>query len=98
MKQNKPEFYKAVFIKWLDSVQRQTPWWRTAELEDKQLEKDEKDDYFWSCGYLIKTTKRYYYLATSIHFEENEAVSFGTIFLIPKGSVQLIQPVTKSKL
>lgn len=54
-------------------------------LEDIEL--SEKGDFFYSTGYLFKETKWHYYLANSIHFEDNEAVSMGHIFSIPKGCV-----------
>ncbi len=90
MKKSKMSTWQLVVITWIDSTQRSTPWWTSLELEE-DIKEVEKTDYFLSSGYLFKTTKDYFYLATSIHFEDNKAVSFGTIFNIPRGCVKKIE-------
>lgn len=90
MKKSKMRTWQLVSVTWIDSVQRSTPWWTPLEF-DEDVKTAEKTDYFLSSGYLFKTTKDYFYLATSIHFENNRAVSFGTIFSIPRGCVKKIE-------
>lgn len=85
----KTKEWKLVSIVWIDSTQRTTPWWTSGDLLES-IKEAEKTDYFISAGYLINSTKDYYYLATSIHFENNRPVSFGTIFNIPRGCVKKI--------
>lgn len=76
--------YKLVLIKWIDSTMRKSVWWGFQEL-DESIKLSEREDYFYTTGYLFKETKKNYYLCNSIHFEENKPISFGQIFSIPKG-------------
>ena len=78
--------YHRVWIKWLDSTMRKKVWWSPIDILD-DVKKCEDGDYFYSTGYLFKETKKHYYLANSLHFEDKEVVSFGQIFSIPKGCV-----------
>jgi hypothetical protein len=86
----KPMTYKRVLITWIDSTMRKTVWWTYQALE-QDINESEKGEYFYSVGYLFKETKLNYYIANSIHFEDKKAVSFGSIFSIPKGCVLKIE-------
>lgn len=90
MKKLKEGKYLRVWIMWLDSTAQKKVWWSAKEILE-EIEKAEDGDYFYSSGYLFKETKKHYYLANSIHFEEGQAVSFGSIFSIPKGCVLKIK-------
>lgn len=92
--QLKENIYKRVLVVWIDSTSRKQIWWRYKDLED-EINLSEKDEYFYSVGYLFKETKLNYYLANSIHFENRKAVSFGQIFSIPKGCVLKIKHLKK---
>ena len=86
--------YCRVCIKWLDSTSRNTIWWDVKNLE-ADIEESEAGDYFYSVGYLFKETKLHYYLANSIHFENDKAINFGQVFQIPRGCVLKIERLAK---
>lgn len=87
MKKVKPNTYSRVWIMWDDSVAwKAKVWWNIGNFF-KDLKKNETNDYIYTTAYLFHKTKRNYYLANSIHFEEGKAVSFCQIFTIPVGCV-----------
>lgn len=89
-KQQEKRTWQLVTITWIDSIQMSTPWW-TPLAFDKDVERYEQVDRILSTGYLFKETKDYFYIANSIHFEDGNAVSFGSIFSIPRGCVKKIE-------
>ncbi len=72
-----------VVIVWIDSTQAKEVWRGHQEYIEDALEKEK--DRFYSVGYLVHTTKNLYHLANSIHMQDDEKVSFGGMFSIPKG-------------
>lgn len=78
--------YKRVWICWDDSTSWKRVWWNIRDLFE-DLEDNEKGDYIYTTAYLFHKTKRHYYLANSIHFEDGKAVSFAQVFTIPVGCV-----------
>lgn len=77
--------YRRVIIHWRDSVQAKRVWYNNDELE--QLGQQFDSDGMTSVGYIVKETKHVFILATSIHWEDNDPVGFGSLFSIPKGCV-----------
>jgi hypothetical protein len=84
--------YKAVFIKWYDSMSVKQVWWNLGDLID-EVRSMEEGDYFYTLAYLVMENKNSYIFANSIHFEDKKVISFGKLFTIPKGCVEYIKPV-----
>ncbi len=90
--------YQAVYVEWLDSCMKTPVWFSTGELLEGT--KSVRDT-FKTVSYLVNQNKYEYIFASSIHFDkDNDAVSVGQIFTIPKGCVtKMIKikiPVTKN--
>ncbi len=82
--------YKKVKIKWFDSTSYKKIWWNQNDLDETIKESEEKD-YFYSTGYLIRETKRHYYLSNSLHIEDGDVIEFAQIFTIPKGCCESLK-------
>lgn len=91
MKVNKDK-YQAFYVEWLDSTMT-SPVWHTVENLHNNTK--EVTDTFQTVSHLVNENKLEYIFAASIHFVENDVVSFGQIFTIPKGC---ITKMTKIKL
>lgn len=76
--------YKAVYVEWLDSCMRKQVWWGGKDLIEETKKPRDK---FQTVSYLVNQNKHEYVFASSVHFEDGEAVSLGQIFTIPKGCV-----------
>ena len=82
--------YKGVCVEWIDSTMRKQVWFSVGQLlEDTKAPQDR----FCTIAYLVSENKLEYIFASSVHFEEEEAVEFGQIFTIPKVCVLKIKNI-----
>jgi hypothetical protein len=79
---------RRVEIDWIDSISEAVVWHNTIDVCE------EPKDNFKSIGYLVDTTKNYYHLAASLHFDDDgQPNRAGSIFRIPKGCVLKVRKI-----
>lgn len=74
-----------MYVEWIDSTMRKSVWSSAENLLNDTMT---VQDRFQTIAYLVNQNKLEYIFSGSLHFDgDNDVVSFGQVFTIPKGCV-----------